>query len=132
MTLEQRTLWQAQAQSIDQQLSRRHIPLDPEGYFVIRLDLEQGLIIAQFFLVTVNARGLAIDPETGKPLNAKAKAPNPLHKTFSGRTAKELCVQIFEQEGSPVVSYLDHAAYLGRELQRAEYCLFDGSAYIQD
>jgi dihydropteroate synthase len=30
------------------------------------------------------------------------------------------------------MSRLDHALYLGRELQRAERCLEDGSDYIQD
>jgi dihydropteroate synthase len=124
--------WQEQAQSIDTKLSKRHIPLDPAGYFVIYLDRAQGLICARHFLVTVNERGLAIDPSTGKPLNAKAPAPNPLNKIFQAHTAKELCVAIFEQEKPPVVSYLDHAAYLGREFQRAEYALLHNVEYVQD
>jgi hypothetical protein len=124
--------WQAQGKALDDKLSKRRIPLDPAGYFIIYLDIEAGLICARHFLVTVNARGLAIDPATGKALNAKTVAPNPLNKTFQGRTAKELCIQIFDQKEESFVTYLNHAAYLGRELMRAEYALFHGETYIQD
>jgi dihydropteroate synthase len=51
---------------------------------------------------------------------------------FSGRTAKELCVQLFEKTKPCPVTYLDHASYLGREFQRAEIALFNGQDYIQD
>ncbi|MCF8135408.1 MAG: DUF4346 domain-containing protein, partial [Synechococcus lacustris] len=32
----------------------------------------------------------------------------------------------------PFISKLDHALYLGRELQRAEACLENGNDYVQD
>ncbi|WP_245395631.1 DUF4346 domain-containing protein [Anthocerotibacter panamensis] len=124
--------WQAQALHLDQQLSKRHIPLDPAGYFIIYVDHQEKLICARHFLVTVNERGLAIDPTTGKPISAKAPAPNPLNKVFQARTAKEMCVHLFEQEDQPLVTYFNHAAYLGREFQRAEYALLHGTEYIQD
>jgi dihydropteroate synthase len=37
-----------------------------------------------------------------------------------------------EGEGPHPISCLDHALYLGRELQKAEFSLEHGSEYIQD
>ena len=38
-----------------------------------------------------------------------------------------------ERQAAPLVSRLEHAAYLGREFQRAEGCLLGGGgAYVQD
>ena len=51
---------------------------------------------------------------------------------FSGRTAKELCIKIFEVNLNCPVTFLDHAAYLGREFVRAEMALVSGKEYIQD
>jgi dihydropteroate synthase len=51
---------------------------------------------------------------------------------YRGRTAKQLGIQLSEGEGALSVSRLDHALYLGRELQRAEHCLIAGLAYVQD
>jgi dihydropteroate synthase len=51
---------------------------------------------------------------------------------FSGRTAKELCVKVFEENQESLVTFLDHAAYLGREFVRAEMALVSGQEYIQD
>jgi dihydropteroate synthase len=49
-----------------------------------------------------------------------------------GRTAKEVGIALSEGEGNHPLSCLDHALYLGRELQKAEQCLREGSAYVQD
>ncbi len=122
-----------QIKQIDDQLSNRPLKLDPAGYFVIYLDREQGLICATYFSVAVNEQGLATDPETGQVLPAKGKLDRKSEHLFTARTAKELCVEIFEQwQGAPVVSQFDHAAYLGREFQRAELALIHGSEYVQD
>ncbi|MBD3192661.1 MAG: dihydropteroate synthase-like protein [Candidatus Heimdallarchaeota archaeon] len=48
---------------------------------------------------------------------------------ISGRTARELFNQIIKRD---LISRLDHAFYLGKELERAEICLFLGKTYIQD
>jgi dihydropteroate synthase len=64
----------------------------------------------------------------------------PAPRTFSGATAKAVAVAVLEAEGGPAagadgkacVSRLEHAAYLGRELQRAEEALRHGTAYVQD
>jgi dihydropteroate synthase len=51
---------------------------------------------------------------------------------FRGRSAKELGIVLTEGEGPHPLSRLDHALYLGRELQKAERCLNEGSDYVQD
>lgn len=124
---------QAQRQTLDDQLSKRYIELDPDGYFLIYLDQAQGLICAQHFANIINEKGLACDPVTGKPLPVRGTVQRVPTRTYSGRTAKELCIAIFEDPALPCpISYLDHAAYLGREFMRAEAALNIGEPYIQD
>jgi dihydropteroate synthase len=118
--------------AIDERLSKRHIDLDPGGYFIIYLDREGGLICAKHFTNVIDDRGLAIDPETGKVIPAKGKVERTQSTLFTGRTAKELCVAIFEQTQQCPVTRFDHAAYLGREFVRAESALVSGQEYIQD
>ena len=118
--------------AIDDKLSKRHIDLDPEGYFIIYLDREAGLICAKHFTNTINERGLAVDPDTGKPIPVRGKVERTHTKVYRGRTAKEICVGIFEQNLPSPVSCLDHAAYLGREFIRAEIALLNGQEYVQD
>jgi dihydropteroate synthase len=118
--------------AIDDQLSKRHIDLDPGGYFLIYLDLEARVICAKHFTNIIDERGLAIDPDTGKPIPAKGKVERTHTTVFTGRTAKELCVRIFEETQPCPVTLLDHAAYLGREFVRAEIALVMGQEYVQD
>lgn len=117
---------------IDDELSKREIELDPAGYFIIYLDREAVLICAKHYPNVINERGLAVDPETGKVIPAKGKVERTAATLFTGRTAKEICVKIFEETTHPPVTMFDHAAYLGRELMRAEYALRTGQEYIQD
>jgi dihydropteroate synthase len=121
-----------QIQTIDNELSKRAIALDAGGYFIIYLDREQQLICAKYYSNLINEQGLAVDPETGKPIPAKGKIDRQAVQLFTGRTAKELCVQIFEKTQPCPVTLFDHAAYLGREAQRAEMALLHQSEYIQD
>lgn len=118
--------------AIDNELSKRDLALDPGGYFIIYLDSEAGLICAKHFTNIIDDRGLAVDPETGKPIPAKGKVNRTATTIFTGRTAKELCVKIFEQTQPCPVTMLDHAAYLGREFVRAESALINSGDYIQD
>ncbi len=118
--------------TIDEKLSKRHIDLDPGGYFIIFIDREASLICAKHFTNIIDDRGLAIDPETGKPIPAKGKVERQETKIFTARTAKEMCVKIFEETHPCPVTMLDHAAYLGREFLRAETALLTGKEYIQD
>jgi dihydropteroate synthase len=118
--------------AIDSELSNRQIDLDPNGYFIIYVDPADGLICAKHYTNVINDRGLAVDPETGKVIPAKRKVNRTNTKLYVGRTAKELCVKIFEETQPSPVSMLDHAAYLGREFVRAEIALLAGTEYIQD
>jgi hypothetical protein len=53
--------------------------------------------------------------------------------TFEARTAKELTVEIFERwEHAEELVSVGHAAYIGREAEKAERCLFSGMFYKQD
>ncbi|MEM6838772.1 MAG: DUF4346 domain-containing protein [Cyanobacteria bacterium P01_C01_bin.120] len=118
---------------LDNQLSQRFIELDPGGYFLIYLDRDHGLIKAKHFTNVINDKGLACDPETGKPLPCQPSAPRQHSHVYSGRTAKELCVAIFESSDRPCpVTKIDHAAYLGREFIRAEMALLANQEYVQD
>ncbi|MBD2521965.1 DUF4346 domain-containing protein [Nostoc sp. FACHB-133] len=118
--------------AIDDKLSQRHIDLDPGGYFIIYLDRDAGLIYAKHFTNVIDERGLAIDPETGKVIPARGKVERTYTTVFSARTAKELCVKIFEETQPLPVTQLNHAAYLGREFVRAEVALVKGQEYVQD
>lgn len=118
--------------TIDEDLSKRHIDLDPGGYYIIYLDREQGLICAKHYTNIINEQGLAVDPATGKVIPAKGKVERTAETLYTGRTAKELCVKLIEQTQPCPVTMLDHACYLGRELMRAEIALRAGTEYIQD
>ncbi|MEX0268735.1 DUF4346 domain-containing protein [Leptolyngbyaceae cyanobacterium UHCC 1019] len=122
----------AEATAIDQELSNRFIDLDRSGYFVIFVDVNEKLICAKYYTNFIDERGLACDPETGKPIPCDGTVTRLPTRLFSGRTAKEICVQIFEQTTDCLVTQLDHAAYLGREFQRAETAMLTGQEYIQD
>ncbi|MUG95244.1 DUF4346 domain-containing protein [Scytonema sp. UIC 10036] len=117
---------------IDEKLSQRHIDLDPGGYFIIYLNREEGLICAKHYTNVIDDRGLAVDPETGQVIPARGKVERTHTTVFSGRTAKELCIRIFEETQPCPVTQLDHAAYLGREFIRAEIALVTGQEYVQD
>lgn len=127
------TLLEERLTALDNKLSKRYIELDPDGYFLIYLDRDAGLICAKHFTNTINDKGLACDPETGEPLCVRGKTVRKESRLFTGRTAKELCIAIFETQETPCpISYLDHAAYLGREFVRAEIALIQGTEYVQD
>jgi dihydropteroate synthase len=113
-------------------LSQRFIALDPGGYFLIFVDQDAGQICAEHYTNTISDRGLALDPETGEPLACRGSLPRQPNARFQAQTAKELCIQIFEQPQDCLVTKLDHAAYLGREFIRAEIALANGTEYTQD
>jgi dihydropteroate synthase len=118
--------------AIDRELSNRQIDLDPDGYFIIYVDRENGTICAKHYTNVIDDRGLAIDPETGKVIPAKGSVTRTNTTLFTGRTAKELCVKLLDQTQPCPVSMLNHAAYLGREFVRAEIALLSGAEYVQD
>ena len=118
--------------AIDSRLSNRFIKLDPFGYFLIKIDAVAGELVIEHYPNNVDDQGRAIDPDTGKVLLCGSPSPKAANLVLRGRSAKELGIKLTEGEGPHPISQLDHALYLGRELQKAEVCLIKGETYIQD
>ena len=116
---------------IDDSLSNRYIELDPNGYFIIKVDLEENKIILEHFLNNINDDGYALDPETNEPIKCDSENKRVCNEVFEGISAKQLGIMITE-ERNDLITKFDHALYLGRELQKAEECLYKKLPYIQD
>jgi len=117
---------------LDAKLSKRQIELDPKGYFLIKIEPKTNELILEHYLNDIDQKGRAIDPESGEPIGCKTKSKNQPSNIYRGKSAKQLGIQISEGHGPFPISHLDHAIYIGRELQRAEQCLTTGKQYIQD
>tara|TARA_B100000965_G_scaffold145052_1_gene120897 strand:- start:2917 stop:3318 length:402 start_codon:yes stop_codon:yes gene_type:complete len=117
---------------IDKELSKRKIDLDPEGYFLIKIEPLTNELILEHYVNNIDNKGRAVDPKTGEPISCSTKRPNQPNNVFRGKSAKEVGIKISEGHGPFPLSRLDHAIYIGRELQRAEHCLRSGAHYIQD
>ncbi len=117
---------------LDDKLSKRKIELDPNGYFLIKIEPTTNELILEHYLNDIDHKGRAIDPESGAPIGCQTKSRNQPSNIYRGKSAKELGIQISEGDGPFPISHLDHAIYIGRELQRAEQCLITGKQYIQD
>ena len=83
-----------------------HMISDPGGYFVVFPDTVRRLLSLEHYANT-----------------------GVLTLIIEGHTAAELYMTAISRN---LVTRLDHAAYLGRELARAEHALFSGKAYVQD
>ncbi|MCC6239713.1 MAG: DUF4346 domain-containing protein [Phycisphaerales bacterium] len=79
---------------------------DPAGYFVVYLDRPRKLLSLEHY-----------------------RNDGVLDVVIEGHTAAELYIPAIEKG---LVSRLDHAAYLGKELARAEASLHERQPYIQD
>ena len=117
---------------LDAELSKRQIELDPKGYFLIKIEPKTNELILEHYLNDIDQKGRAIDPKSGEPIGCKTKSRNQPNNIYRGKSAKQLGIQISEGHGPFPISHLDHAIYIGRELQRAEQCLITGKQYIQD
>ena len=82
--------------------------LDSGGMFKIAIDRSEGMLVAVHFTSI----------EMNKPINI-----------IKGKTAERVYAKIV---ALGLVSKLDHAAYLGSELAKAEIALRTGKEYIQD
>jgi dihydropteroate synthase len=82
--------------------------LDSEGMFKISIDRTEGVLVAVHYT--------SLDMTS--PINI-----------IKGKTADSVYAKIV---GMSLVSRLDHAAYLGSELAKAEIALRTGKEYIQD
>ena len=119
-------------QALDDQLSQRFIALDPAGYFLIRVDAAAAELVVEHYRNDVDAKGRATDPETGEVLACRGGGPREAARIYRAKTAKALGIQLTEAEGPLPISKLDHALYLGRELQKAEQAMLQGLPYTQD
>ena len=117
---------------LDEKLSKRQIELDPKGYFLIKIEHLTNELILEHYLNNIDKQGRAVDPESGKLIGCKTKRLNQPSNIYRGKSAKEVGIKISEGNGQYPISRLDHAIYIGRELQRAEECLRTGKQYIQD
>ena len=118
--------------TLDDKLSNRYIDLDPGGYWLIKIDSHQQRLVVEHYSNEINDQGLAVDPETGEVIACKGGNKRLPTRIIAGRSAKEVCVKVFEEDSDCPVTMLDHAAYLGRELMRAEIAMLQGQEYIQD
>ncbi len=84
------------------------VTLDSKGMFKIAVDRVEHVLVAVYY------DSIQMD----KSINV-----------VKGKTAESVCVKILEMG---LVSTLDHAAYLGSELAKAEVALRTGKEYIQD
>lgn len=80
--------------------------MDPKGYFLIKIDKEKKEIQVGF-----------------------CGMRNKVEVTVRGKKPIEIYQTIIKQG---LVTRLDHAAYLGRELQKAYIALLNGIEYVQD
>ena len=86
-------------------LPKKTVP-DPKGYFVIYVDRRRMRLAMEHY-----------------------HNDGTLNLIIEGTSAAELYTPVIEKD---LVSRLDHAAYLGRELIKAEKALTSGDLYIQD
>ena len=107
-------------EELDERLSQRFIALDPKGYFLIKVDHASAELVLEHYGNTIDDNGLAHDPETGEVLSCKGgngqRKPSVVYR---GLTAKQIGIQLTEGDGPHPLSFLDHAFYLWRELQKA-------------
>lgn len=80
--------------------------LDPAGYFVIFPDARRGILVVEHY-----------------------RNDGVLDHVLEGRTPAELYATAIELG---LLTRLDHAAYLGQELARAELALRAGEVFVQD
>jgi len=83
--------------------AKREFKLDPKGFFKIFVDKSE--------IVAVLYAGR--DPKI----------------VIRGKTAEEICDEIIKRG---LIDEIEHAAYLGRELQKAEIALKTGRSYLQE
>lgn len=115
---------------VDKILSTRGLAMDAKGYFLVKLD--GGMIVSTFHSCVLNDKGEVCDLEGKKIPCDGTNRPVPMKK-WECRTAKELTTEIFERwDHAKDVLTVGHAAYIGREAQRAEQCLYAGDRFQQD
>jgi tetrahydromethanopterin S-methyltransferase subunit A len=87
-------------------LQPRRLILDPSGYFIIYPKKDEGMIYLEHY-----------------------KADGALNEIIFGRNPVWIASAAIDRN---LISKLDHAAYLGRELAKAEFAIRTGATYTQD
>ncbi len=88
------------------------VEFDEKGFFVV--NVKDEIIVEHYLNVQKEGR---LEVETGR-----------LNKVITGTSAKAVCDTMIEKG---LISRLDHAAFLGRELQKAEIALKNDLEYRQ-
>ena len=83
--------------NIDDNLSNRYIDLDPNGYFIIKVDFKENKIILEHFLNNIDEEGYALDPETNEPIKCDSQNKRVCNEVFEGISAKQLGILITEE-----------------------------------
>lgn len=98
-------------------IDRDSIKMDPSGYyFLIRVNFRQGFIECAVCHKDINNTAFVLDGEPGEKI-----AGVHIKEIYYGRCAQDIYHKILD-----VVSYVTsraHAAYLGKELKKAEVAL---------
>ena len=117
---------------LDKFLSTRGLKMDDKGYFMLKVDHDKGVIRATYHSCIKNEKGEICDARGNKISCSGNNRPEPM-ETWEARTAKELTTMVFERwEFARELVTVGHAAYIGREAQKAEQSLFAGDFYQQD
>lgn len=95
--------------------SEKDVVLDNKGFFVINVDHKIKSIIVEYYE--------RVDSKTNTPKGGILKF------IFKGKKAQDLYRTILKHD---LISMLDHSAYIGSELAKAEICLRTGKKYVQD
>jgi dihydropteroate synthase-like protein len=99
---------EAKAKVVDASAKSEPAILDSEGMFKIAVGRSENVLVAVHY----------VSVQMDKPVNV-----------IKGKTAESVYTKIMEMG---LVTRLDHAAYLGSELTKAEVALRTGKEYIQD
>lgn len=99
---------EAETQIITAAEKRKSLLFDPKGCFKIMIDRADEAIAALYFSTSKRDKPTVI---------------------IKGKTAEDICAKIVEMD---LATRLDHVAYLGSELAKAEIALKTGKEYIQD
>ncbi|VAX14574.1 Tetrahydromethanopterin S-methyltransferase subunit A homolog [hydrothermal vent metagenome] len=91
---------------VENAIAPQRLRLDPAGYFVVYPDQQHKQITLEHY----SNKGV-------------------LDRIFNATDPAALYTTVID---AGLISRLDHAAYLGRELARAEHSLINGEAYVQD
>jgi len=94
------------APTVERAAEPGRLVLDPEGYFVVYPDRSKQCLLLEHY----SNQGV-------------------LDRVFESASPAALYTTVIEQA---LISRLDHAAYLGRELARAEQALKTSESYVQD